>query len=90
MLTCSRRATEVNSDCRAHAPLKAIQVGPVENALLHRSKQPLEVGATKVGAGLQLGKRIHLGTDAVEDDVLCCVHVEFLGQVRVDLQELDA
>ena len=89
-LTCLRRAAKVYTDRCAHAALKTAEVGPVENAVSHRGEESLEVGTTKVGAGLELRERVHLGADAVEHDVLRRVHVELLRQICVDLEELDA
>ena len=85
------RAAEINPDVR---PQRALQptahIRMIENTIPHTRKQPLEIRTAKVRAGLEFGQGIVGGADGVEDDVSGGVEVEALGEVRVDLEELDA
>src|SRR5690625_4290827 len=90
MLTGSRRPAKVDADGCTHAPFQAVEVSPVKDAVAHGCEEPTEVGPAKVCARLELGKRIHVGADTVEDNVLSGVHVEALGKIGVDLEELNA
>lgn len=88
--TSCRGTTEVYTHCRPCTALQAIQVRPIQDTIPHAREQLGEVGPTKVGARLQLGQRVAIGSHGVQNDVVCGVDVELLGQVRVNLQELDA
>lgn len=87
--TSCRRTTEVNTDCRPCTALQAVQVCPVQDTVPHTSEQFREVGTTEVCAGLELGQRVAIGSHGVQHDVVGRVDVELLGQVGVDLQELN-
>lgn len=89
-LTCCGRTAEVHTDRRLHAPLEAVHVGAVEDAVAHGLEHALEVGTAEVGARLELRQRVMIGPNTIEDDVLLRVHVELLREVGVDLEELHA
>lgn len=82
------RSAEVDSDVGAQRALETAHVGAVDNAVAHAAEQAVEVWAAKVGARLELGQRILVSADRVEDNVLCRVGVDLLREVRVDAQEL--
>lgn len=88
-LTGCRGTTEVYTDGCAHAALETAQVRPVEDAVAHGGKELCKVGPPKVGARLEFGEGVDLGTDRVEHDVLRGIHVELLREVGVDLEKLD-
>lgn len=89
-LTSHRGTAEVNTDCRPRVALQAVDIRPVQNAIPHRCEQLVEVRPAKVRARLQLGQGVDRGTHGVEHDVVRSVDVELLGEVGVDLEELDA
>ena len=88
-LTSCGRTTEVDTDRGTHA-LEAVDVSPVKDTITHHLKDLGEVGATEVRARLEFSQRIEISTDGVEHDVLRRVHIELLGEVGVDLEELHA
>src|SRR5687767_5297959 len=89
-LTSHGGAAEVHADSCPDAALETVHVGAVEDAVAHGLEDAGEVGATEVGARLELRQGVVVGANAVEDDVLLRVRVELLREVRVDLEELDA
>lgn len=68
--------------------LEPADVGAAGDAVPERGEQFPEIGAAEVGAGLQLGQGVEGGADAVEVDVGGLVHVEALGEVGVDAEEV--
>lgn len=81
---------EVHTDTRLDARLQTGHVSPVQDAVTHAREQLLEVGATEVGPAAQLGERVLVCADGVEDDVLRSGRVQALGEVGVDAQEVVA
>lgn len=59
----------------------------VDDTVTHACEELSEVGAAKVGAGLELSKRVDISTNRVEDDVLRGIHIELLSKVGVNLQK---
>ena len=82
------RSAEIDSDVGFQVPFQATHIAPVQDAILHRREQLLEVRAAKVRARLELREGIDVRADAVEVDVGGGVEVEALGEVGVDAEEL--
>lgn len=61
---------EVHADVGAERALETADVGPVDDAVAHAAEQAMEVGTSKVGARLEFGERVLVGSDRVEDNVL--------------------
>lgn len=88
-LTSCGRTTEVYTDSRLHAALQTVEIRPVQDSVPHRREQLGEVGAAEVCASLELSKRIVIGTNRVEHNVVRRIDIQLLGQVSVNLQELN-
>ena len=87
----SRRRTgtaEIHTNACLEAGLHAGHISAVEDTVAHSEEQFLEVGTTKVGAAAQLGKRVLVGTNGVEDNVLSSGNVEALSEVSVNAEEV--
>lgn len=86
----SRGTAEINTDRRPHVALEAVEISPVLDTLAHALEDAAKVGTTKVCPRLELSQGINRAADRVEHNVLGGVHVELLGEIGVDLEELDA
>lgn len=89
-LTCNRRTTEVNTNRRLHASFQTAKVCPVKNTITHSFEKTSKVGSAELCPRLELSKGIHLSTHAVQNNILGSVHVQFLSEVGVNLEELEA
>lgn len=81
---------EIDADVGLETALEAVDVSAVDDSVAQGTEELAEVRAAKVGAALELGEGIFIGADGVEDDVVCGVDVDLLGEVGVDAQELVA
>lgn len=87
-LTSCRGTAKVDTDGSPQATLQTAEVGAIEDTVAHGGEELAKVGAAKVGTGLEFCQGIDLSTNAVQDDVLCGIHVELLCQIGVNFQEL--
>lgn len=88
-LTCNRGTTEVNTNRRLHASFQTAKVRSVKDAITHSSEETTKVGSAELCSRLELSKGVHFSTHTVQNNILGGVHVQSLGEVGVDLEELN-
>jgi len=82
--------TEIDTHIRAQRTLQTADIRTIHNAITHPTQQAREIRATEICACLQLSQGIFIRAYGIQDDVLRCVGVDFLGEVGVDAEELVA
>ena len=84
------RTTEVDADVSFQSPLQSRDICLIEDTITHSEEQLCEIGSSEVSTTGQLRERVLVRPDRVQDDVLCRVEIERLGEVCVNTEELDS
>lgn len=87
--TCSRRTAEVNTNRRLRASFQTAEIRPVKNTIAHSSEKTSKVGSAKLGPRLELSEGVHIGTHAVQYNVLGRIHVKPLSEIGVDFEKFN-
>lgn len=88
-LTCNRGTTEVNTNGCLHASFQTAKIRSIKDTVTHSCEETTKVGSAELCSRLELSKGIHFSTHTVQNNVLGGVHVQALGEVGVDLEELN-
>lgn len=78
---------EVHADVRLHGPRQAGKIALVQYAFSHCYEQAIEVGTSEVSPAAQFRERVFVGSNRVQDDILCCVHIHSLREIGMDAQK---